>query len=229
SVFYSDPVEKEVKPLYSTFVKAGEMHTVPPPITGTYMPSPYQSDIEETQTQTKDIPPAVDIQTLPESVVEDPNSTTGSPSFSCSENVKSPRIIYTVPCKSKAASVPAGSRDSSAFVTAGGTDYFRPSSVYFNNMYWPEFYDPMFMYKGRWDTAVKTSAVDMVLNPPWNLPFLGAKGLTSPEQTATVKMVFSQPWTCIFLVAKGLTTPELMANCQYSCLSVADISVADEL
>ncbi|GJW98649.1 hypothetical protein Tco_0180457 [Tanacetum coccineum] len=27
--------------------------------------------------------------------------------------------------------------------------------------------------------------VDMVLNPPWNLPFLGAKGLTSPEQTAT--------------------------------------------
>ncbi|GKD46972.1 hypothetical protein Tco_1271617 [Tanacetum coccineum] len=28
--------------------------------------------------------------------------------------------------------------------------------------------------------------VDMVINPPWNLPFLGAKGLTSPEQTATV-------------------------------------------
>ncbi|GJW33475.1 putative ribonuclease H-like domain-containing protein [Tanacetum coccineum] len=28
SVFYSDPVEKEVKPLYSTFVKAGEMHVI---------------------------------------------------------------------------------------------------------------------------------------------------------------------------------------------------------
>ncbi|GJX27726.1 putative ribonuclease H-like domain-containing protein [Tanacetum coccineum] len=54
--------------------------------------------------------------------------------------------------------------------------------------------------------------VDMVINPPWNLPFLGAKGLTSPEQTATVEMVFSQPWTCTFLVAKGLTTTELMAN-----------------
>ncbi|GJW25089.1 hypothetical protein Tco_0038900 [Tanacetum coccineum] len=27
--------------------------------------------------------------------------------------------------------------------------------------------------------------VDMVINPPWNLPFLGAKGLTIPEQTAT--------------------------------------------
>ncbi|GJR09514.1 putative ribonuclease H-like domain-containing protein [Tanacetum coccineum] len=266
SVFYSDPVEKEDKPLYSRFVKAGEMHAVPPPITGTYMPSPYQSDIEETQvsygsksdnktsetisesndfvscdnsdkssdsethascdsslkTKTKDFPPAVDIQTLPESDVEDPNSTTGSPSFSCSENVKSPRILCNkrgmnnrnvcknnfvrvkkcfvcgsklhlikdcdfyncvdfVPCKSQAASVPAGSSNSSASITADGPDpaatpvsaggpvsagwlnpaarpYFRPSSVHFNNMYWPNAYDPMYMTKGRWGTAVKTSA-----------------------------------------------------------------------
>ncbi|GJU29750.1 hypothetical protein Tco_1173339 [Tanacetum coccineum] len=62
-------------------------------------------------------------------------------------------------------------------------------------------------------TKFHVQRVDMVINPPWNLPFLGAKGLTSPEQTATVEMVFSQPWTCTFLVAKGLTTPELMANC----------------
>ncbi|GJT81947.1 putative ribonuclease H-like domain-containing protein [Tanacetum coccineum] len=187
--------------------EAGEMHAVPPSITGTYMPTPYKSDIEETQvscgsksdnktsetlsesndfvscdnsdkssdsetyascdsslkTKTKDFPPAVDIKTLPESDVEDPNSTTGSPSFSCSENVKSPRIICnksgmnnrnvcknnsvrvkkcfvcgsklhlikdcdfyncvdSVPCKSKAASVPAGSRNSSASVTADGSD-----------------------------------------------------------------------------------------------------------
>ncbi|GJU24464.1 putative ribonuclease H-like domain-containing protein [Tanacetum coccineum] len=300
STFYPDPVEKEVKPLYSRFVKAGEMHAVPPPITGTYMPSPYKSDIEETQvsygsksdnktsetlsesndfvscdnsdkssdsetyascdsslkTKTKDFPPAVDIKTMPESDVEVPNSTAGSPSFSCLENVKSPRILCnksgmnnrnvcknnsvrvkkcfvcgsklhlikdcdfyncvdSVPCKSKAASVPAGSRNSSASVTAGGSDpaasrnrpavnsagrpnptgrvgqaahlaaaqsnpagwskrpapvsagrpvsagwlnpaarpYFRPSSVYFNNMYWPELYDPMYMNEGRWGTA----------------------------------------------------------------------------
>ncbi|GJU56902.1 putative ribonuclease H-like domain-containing protein [Tanacetum coccineum] len=57
-------------------------------------------------------------------------------------------------------------------------------------------------------TKFHVQRVDMVINPPWNLPFLGAKGLTSPEQTATVEMVFSQPWTCTFLVAKGLTTPE---------------------
>ncbi|GJY89374.1 putative ribonuclease H-like domain-containing protein [Tanacetum coccineum] len=311
SVFYSDPVEKEDKPLYSRFVKAGEMHAVPPPITGTYMPSPYQSDIEETQvsygsksdnttsetisesndfvscdnsdkssdsethascdsslkTQTKDIPPADDIMTLPKSDIEDPNSTTGSPSFSCLENVKSPRILCnksgmnnrnvcknnsvrvkkcfvcgsklhlikdcdfyncvdSVPCNSKAASVSAGSRKSPASVPAGRSDsaasrnrpavhsagsrispasvpagrsdsaasrnrpavhsagapyhtgwskrpatvsagrpvsagwlnpaarpYFRPSSVYFNNMYWPDLYDPMYMNKGRWGTA----------------------------------------------------------------------------
>ncbi|GJT80385.1 ribonuclease H-like domain-containing protein [Tanacetum coccineum] len=85
----------------------------------TYMPTPYKFDIEETQrtyascdsslkTKTKDFPPAVDIKTLPESDVEDPNSTAGSPN--------------SVPCKSKAASVPAGSRNSSASVTAGGSD-----------------------------------------------------------------------------------------------------------
>ncbi|GJS11903.1 putative ribonuclease H-like domain-containing protein [Tanacetum coccineum] len=206
SVMYPEPVE-EVKPLYSWFVKAGEMHAVPPSITGTYMPTPYKSDIEETQvsygsksdnktsetlsesndfvscdnsdkssdsetyascdsslkTKTKDFPPAIDIKTLPESDVEDPNSTAGSPSFSCLENVKSPRIfcnksgmnnrnvcknnsvrvkkcfvcgsklhlikdcdLYTcvefVPCKTQAASVPAGSRNSPASVTADGSD-----------------------------------------------------------------------------------------------------------
>ncbi|GJU79466.1 putative ribonuclease H-like domain-containing protein [Tanacetum coccineum] len=207
STMYPEPVEQEVNPLYSRFVKAGEMHAVPPSITGTYMPSPYKSDIEKTQvsygsksdnktsetisesndfvscdnsdkssdsetyascdsslkTKTKDFPPAVDIKTVPESDVKDPNSTVGSPSFSCLENVKSPRILCnksgmnnrnvcknnsvrtkkcfvcgsklhlikdcdfyncvdSVPCKSKAATVPAGSRKSSASVTAGGSD-----------------------------------------------------------------------------------------------------------
>ncbi|GJV73461.1 putative ribonuclease H-like domain-containing protein [Tanacetum coccineum] len=111
--------------------------------------------------------------------------------------------VDSVPCKSKAASVPAGSRNSSASVTADGSDpaasrnrpavnsagrpkptervgqpagwskrpapvsagrpvsagwlnpaarpYFRPSYVHFNNMNWPNVYDPMI--KGRWGTA----------------------------------------------------------------------------
>ncbi|GJY58472.1 hypothetical protein Tco_0458364 [Tanacetum coccineum] len=76
STMYPEPVEEEVKPLYSWFVKAGEMHAVPPSITGTYMPIPYKSDIEETQDsetmhpcdsslKTKGrLPPAVDIKGL---------------------------------------------------------------------------------------------------------------------------------------------------------------------
>ncbi|GKA69479.1 hypothetical protein Tco_0775543 [Tanacetum coccineum] len=230
STMYPEPVEQESNPLYSRFVKAGEMHAVPPSITGTYMPSPYKSDMEKTQvsygsksdnktsetisesndfvscdnsdkssdsatyascdsslkTKTKDFPPAVGITTLPESDVEDPNSTTllltGSPSFPCSENVKSPRLIIvtskdcidSVPCKSQAASVPklverrtkptervkqpAGWSKRPAPVSAGGPvsagwlnpaarPYFRPSSVHFNNMYWPNVYDPIGIVK----------------------------------------------------------------------------------
>ncbi|GKF82181.1 hypothetical protein Tco_0243837, partial [Tanacetum coccineum] len=123
----------------------------------------YASCDSSLKTKTTDFPPAVDIHTLPESDVEDPNSTTGSPSFSCLENVKSPRILCNkrgmnnrnvcknnfvrvkkcfvcgsklhlikdcdfyncvdfVPCKSQAASVPAGSSNSSPSVTADGPD-----------------------------------------------------------------------------------------------------------
>nr|GEV30401.1 ribonuclease H-like domain-containing protein [Tanacetum cinerariifolium] len=39
---------KFVKSL-ARFVKAGRMHEVPPPITGTFMPTSYKSDLEETQ------------------------------------------------------------------------------------------------------------------------------------------------------------------------------------
>nr|GFA45829.1 hypothetical protein [Tanacetum cinerariifolium] len=49
SVFNPEPKNREVKSLYETFVKAGEMHEVPPPITGTFMPTSYKSNLEETQ------------------------------------------------------------------------------------------------------------------------------------------------------------------------------------
>ncbi|GJS16659.1 ribonuclease H-like domain-containing protein [Tanacetum coccineum] len=189
---YPEPVEQEVNPLYSRFVKAGEMHAVPPSITGTYMPSPYKSDIEKTQVSYGSKSDNKTSETISES----------NDFVSCDNN--------SVPCKSQAASVPAGSSNSSASVTADGSDpaasrnrpavnsagrpkptervgqpagwskrpapvsaggpvsagwlnpaarpYFRPSSVHFNNMYWPNVYDPMYMTKGRWGTAVKTSA-----------------------------------------------------------------------
>nr|GEY48391.1 hypothetical protein [Tanacetum cinerariifolium] len=49
SVFDLKPENKEVKSLYERFVKAGEMLEVPPPITETFMPTSYKSDLEETQ------------------------------------------------------------------------------------------------------------------------------------------------------------------------------------
>nr|GFB95181.1 ribonuclease H-like domain, reverse transcriptase, RNA-dependent DNA polymerase [Tanacetum cinerariifolium] len=49
SVFNPKPENKEVKSLYERFIKAGEMHEVPPSITGTFMPTSYKSDLEETQ------------------------------------------------------------------------------------------------------------------------------------------------------------------------------------
>nr|GEW56784.1 retrovirus-related Pol polyprotein from transposon TNT 1-94 [Tanacetum cinerariifolium] len=49
SVFDPKPENKEVKSLYESFVKAGKMHEVSPPITGTFMPTSYQYDLAETQ------------------------------------------------------------------------------------------------------------------------------------------------------------------------------------
>nr|GEX49036.1 Gag-Pol polyprotein [Tanacetum cinerariifolium] len=49
SVFDLEPENREVKSLYERFVKAGEMHEVPPPITGTFMPTSYKSNLDETR------------------------------------------------------------------------------------------------------------------------------------------------------------------------------------
>nr|GFC61965.1 ribonuclease H-like domain, reverse transcriptase, RNA-dependent DNA polymerase [Tanacetum cinerariifolium] len=78
-VFDLKPENKEVKSLHERFVKAGEMHEVPPSITGTFMPTSYKSDIEETQETFDNLPSVV----------------------------------------SKEAYVPAGSRNSSASISAG--------------------------------------------------------------------------------------------------------------
>nr|GFA65273.1 hypothetical protein [Tanacetum cinerariifolium] len=123
----------------------------------------YVSYDSSPETKTKDSPTSVDVKTMPESDIEDPKSTSVSPSFSCLENVKTPRIfcnksgmnnknvcknnfvrvkkcfvcgsklhlikdcdfyncVDSIPCKSKAASVPTGSRNSSALVNAGRSD-----------------------------------------------------------------------------------------------------------
>ncbi|GJV55038.1 hypothetical protein Tco_1456043 [Tanacetum coccineum] len=112
------------KEFFKNLKHAGEMHAVPPSLE-LICPSHtsltwrkhsahvfHESEtmhpvILSSRPRPKVFPPAVDIKTLPEFDVEDPNSTAGSPN--------------SVPCKSKAASVPVGSRNSSASVTVGGS------------------------------------------------------------------------------------------------------------
>ncbi|GJQ91537.1 ribonuclease H-like domain-containing protein [Tanacetum coccineum] len=154
----SDPVDNEDKPLYSRFVKRWGNAAVPPPITGTYMPSPYQSDIRRNimgvfQTQRPHascdnafknpdqeyIHLPVDIQTFPESDVEIPTTMA---------------VLILVPCNLKQTSVSCDPVSAVLANPAARNHFFRPSSVYNTN--WSNIYDPMI--KGRWGTAVKTSA-----------------------------------------------------------------------
>nr|GEU90001.1 hypothetical protein [Tanacetum cinerariifolium] len=121
SVFDPEPENREVKSLYERFVKAGEMHEVPPPITGTFMPTSYKSDLEETQEtfgskantslintfesndfvscdnsdnpNTNDSFSTVDVKILPKFDVRDASPTNGFPSCSFKENVKPPRNL----------------------------------------------------------------------------------------------------------------------------------------
>ncbi|GJR97741.1 hypothetical protein Tco_0269915 [Tanacetum coccineum] len=118
STMYPEPVEQEVNPLYSWFVKAGEMHAVPPSITGTYMPSPYKSDIEKTQvsygSKLSDL-------CVPVIQPQDQGPKTSHLLYKsrlCHESEEDfcPMSIYSSNV------VPAGSRNSPASVTAGGSD-----------------------------------------------------------------------------------------------------------
>nr|GEZ92333.1 hypothetical protein [Tanacetum cinerariifolium] len=351
SVFDPEPENREVKSIYERFVKAGEMRKVPPPITGTFMPTSYKSDLEETQEtfgsksntssintfesndfvscdnsdkssesetsdfascvsrpKTNDSSSTIDVKILPKSDVKDPSPTNGNPSCSFTKNVKPPRnlcnksgIADRIHCKnnfvrtktcfvygskthlikdcdvydnvpsivSKAASVPAGSRNSSAFISVGRSipaasrnrptsihagrhipagrfnkptpfpagrsvptgarPFFRPTNLYFDNVYWPRIYDHMSMNEGTWGSAVKSSAgtriegrnkpkgrITVVTQnwmvftfhvPFWNEKWLVQGGTTlelaSPEQTATGKDV-SNPFMAVMVCQKPL-------------------------
>ncbi|GJS48281.1 putative ribonuclease H-like domain-containing protein [Tanacetum coccineum] len=117
----------------------------------------YASCDSSLKTKTKDFPPAVDIKTLPESDVEDPNSTAGILVFVVGEIKQTiSRIRFRlIPAgwSKRPAPVSAGRPVSAGWLNPAARPYFRPSSVYFNNMYWPNLYDPMYMNKGRWGTA----------------------------------------------------------------------------
>nr|GEY59245.1 hypothetical protein [Tanacetum cinerariifolium] len=154
-----ESLAREVKSLYERFIKAGDMHEVPPTITGTFIPTSSNSVLEETQvtfgsksptsittseandfvsydnsdksseSKTHDFSSCVssplptnsfshvDVKILPKSDVQDPSPTNGVSSCSIKENVNPSSDFCNKP--RIAASIPAGSRNSSAFTSAG--------------------------------------------------------------------------------------------------------------
>nr|GFB19800.1 ribonuclease H-like domain, reverse transcriptase, RNA-dependent DNA polymerase [Tanacetum cinerariifolium] len=227
SVFDPEPKNREVKSLYVRFFKAGEMHEVPPSITGTLMPTSYKYDLEETPVtfgsksntssintfesndfvscDNSDKSLESEIMTL-HPVFQVPRPMTPSLVLIKSHLIMDCDVydnVDNIPfVVSKAASVPAGSRNSSASIFAGrsipvasrnrpasihagrhipagrfnkptpfpvgrsvSTDwtnhaarpFFRPTTLYFDNVSWPGIYDHMSMNEGRWGSAVKSS------------------------------------------------------------------------
>ncbi|GJZ05914.1 putative ribonuclease H-like domain-containing protein, partial [Tanacetum coccineum] len=119
---YGDTFGTDEKPLYDGFVKAGGLHAVPGPITGTFMPPSNKPDIDDTQftyveqvilkttdfascvssvqtSSSKTNEPlasassSVDLQTSHKTDDQGPCNVTPSPSFSFTENVKTPRNL----------------------------------------------------------------------------------------------------------------------------------------
>nr|GFB91496.1 ribonuclease H-like domain, reverse transcriptase, RNA-dependent DNA polymerase [Tanacetum cinerariifolium] len=145
NVFDPEPENREVKSLYERFVKAGEMREVPPPITGTFMPTSYKFDLEETQetfglksnTSSINTSESNDFvscdNNLPKSDVKDPSPTNGIPSCSFNENVKPPRnlcnksgIADRIHCKNNFV------RTKTCFVCGSKTHLIKDCDVYDN-------------------------------------------------------------------------------------------------
>ncbi|GJR58089.1 putative ribonuclease H-like domain-containing protein [Tanacetum coccineum] len=103
SVFMNKESELENQPLYDRFVTAGGMHVVPPPMTGNYMPSgpdieidysqftygPKQSQTSESETQTSDFDTCESDYSEDEHVSL-PTEEQETPSFA-NQQVKTPR------------------------------------------------------------------------------------------------------------------------------------------
>nr|GEX87008.1 ribonuclease H-like domain-containing protein [Tanacetum cinerariifolium] len=111
SVFDPEPENREVKSLYESY-KSSESET-------------YDFASCVSSPKTNDTFSTVDVKILPKSDVKDPSPTNGFPSCSFKENVKPPRNL---------SSVPAGSSNSSASISAGrsipAASKNRPASIH---------------------------------------------------------------------------------------------------
>nr|GEU78612.1 F-box protein CPR1-like [Tanacetum cinerariifolium] len=204
SVFDPEPENREVKSLYERFVKAGEMREVPPPITGTFMPTSYKSNLEETQetfgsksnTSSMNTSESNDFvscdncdnkthlimdcdvyDNVPSVVLKAASVLAGSRNSSASISVgrsipaasrNRPASIHAgrrIPAGSfnKPAPFPAGRSVPTGWTNHAARPFFRPTNLYFDNVFWPGIYDHMSMNDGRWGSAVKSSADQMLL------------------------------------------------------------------
>ncbi|GJU30433.1 putative ribonuclease H-like domain-containing protein [Tanacetum coccineum] len=141
SVFYSDPVRGRLNLYTSRLSGWGMVLDVPTSITGNLYARPYQSDIAETsETSLQGLWTHASCDSKP----QDPDQKTSLlllyPDFCTESDVKTQipltgdklhlikdcdfyNCVDSLPCKSKAASVPAGSRNSSASVPADRSDH----------------------------------------------------------------------------------------------------------
>nr|GEY87929.1 xylulose kinase-1 [Tanacetum cinerariifolium] len=183
SVFNPEPENREVKSLYERFVKAGRMHEVPPPITGTFMPTSYKSDLEETQATFSSKSNTSSINTYdsndfvfcdnsdksPASETYDFASCVSSPKTNDSFSTIDVKILLKPASIHAGRHIPAGRFNKpSPFpncrsVPTGWTNhaarpFFRSTNLYFDNVSWLGIYEHMSMNEGRWGFVVKSLA-----------------------------------------------------------------------
>ncbi|GJR26275.1 putative ribonuclease H-like domain-containing protein [Tanacetum coccineum] len=132
SVFYSDPVEKEDKPLYSRFVKAEECMGSSSYNWNLYA-QPIQSDIEETH----------EFVSICSADRSDLCHSRNRPAVNPADRP------HPAGWSKRPAIVSAGRPVSAGWLNPAARPFFRPSSVYNTN--WSNIYDPMI--KGQWGTA----------------------------------------------------------------------------
>ncbi|GJU25173.1 ribonuclease H-like domain-containing protein [Tanacetum coccineum] len=177
SIFDSCLKDAIEKPLYDGFVKAGGLHVVPGPITGTFMPPSNKPDIDDTQftygsKSNNSLKITLYLMLCLFDTPVDKSSDSETTDFaSCVSSVQTSSFKTNEPLASASSSVdlknlhidyqlrlimhlpfPAG------WHKPATRPMTRPRSHYFQQFSRPGSYNQMDMDGGRWGTAVKTSA-----------------------------------------------------------------------
>nr|GEX55449.1 ribonuclease H-like domain, reverse transcriptase, RNA-dependent DNA polymerase [Tanacetum cinerariifolium] len=220
SVFDPEPENREVKSLYKRFVKAGEMHEVSLSITGTFMPTSYKSDLEETQDY-------------------DVYDNTDNFPFVVSKAASVPtRSRNSLASISAGRSIPAASRNRPASIHAGrhipAGRFNRPAPFLASRS--PRIYNHMSMNDGRWGSAVKSSAE--LASPEQTAT---GKDVSNPFMAVMMLLFYDHavidvpadcsccfPYFCWFLVtAVWLFAAVLFRSCCWNKVTILEFSSED--